>query len=194
MKLTKNELIRKLLHLLAILIPLICIKLGRIQSILFWLILLVVALIVEHLRRKTQTPWARLFYTLFGPLLRSHEREKLAGVTYLFTSGLIVFTLLPKDIATLSVLFLTVGDGVATIVGLWIGRHKWPGSQKTFEGTMAFILSSFIVSFLVPSITLWIRGLGALLAGVIEALRLPENDNFWIPIISGAFMWIILKI
>jgi len=161
--------------------------LTRWQAILFWAILLLVAFLVEYWRRKQRSALSRLFYRVFGPLLRHQEKKKLAGVTYLFMGGLLVFALFPKEIAALSVLYLAVGDGMATIVGLSFGKHSI--GKKTFEGTIAFIISSFLVSFVVPSVSIWIRGVGAVFAGILEAIRLPENDNFWIPFGAGVFMW-----
>lgn len=192
MSLPRNELIRKLLHIGAGIIPLICLRLEKWQAVIFWGILLSVATLVEYWRRKRDTELSKLFYKIYGPLLRDREREKLVGVTYLFTSGLLVYIFFPKEIASLSVLYLTVGDGLATIVGMTFGRHSIGG--KTLEGSLAFIIPSFLVSFVVPSIPIWVRGTGAIFAGILEAVKLPENDNFWIPLGTSLFMWIIMKL
>lgn len=43
-------------------------------------------------------------------------------------------------LAGLSGIFaLGVGDAMASIVGKRFGRHRWPGTIKTVEGTMAFV-------------------------------------------------------
>lgn len=189
MRLSRSELIRKTLHISAALIPLICLRLTKWESVTFWSLLLLVAFVVEYWRRRKETKLSVLFYRSFGPLLRPKEKKKLAGVTYLFVSGLLSYLIFPKGIATLALLYLTIGDGLATIVGLGIGRHFW--SEKSLEGTLAFIISSFLISLVVPGVALWVKGAGAILAGVLEALKLPESDNLWIPLVSGFFMWVL---
>ena len=43
------------------------------------------------------------------------------------------------------VLALGVGDSVAAVSGTLVGRHKWPGTSKTFEGTFMSVLCQLIV-------------------------------------------------
>lgn len=38
--------------------------------------------------------------------------------------------------ALAGVLVLGIGDAVASLVGSYWGRHHWPGSPKTYEGTL----------------------------------------------------------
>ena len=44
------------------------------------------------------------------------------------------------------VLALGVGDSVAAVSGTLVGRHKWPGTSKTFEGTFMSVLCQLIVA------------------------------------------------
>lgn len=70
-----------------------------------------------------------------GPIILSHlyllmgcaapvwlaEQHILAGLSGIFALG--------------------VGDAMASIVGKRFGRHRWPGTVKTVEGTIAFVVS-----------------------------------------------------
>ncbi|KAG0006681.1 hypothetical protein BGZ65_005236, partial [Modicella reniformis] len=70
-----------------------------------------------------------------GPIILSHlyllmgcaapvwlaEQNILAGLSGIFALG--------------------VGDAMASIVGKRFGRHRWPGTVKTVEGTVAFVAS-----------------------------------------------------
>lgn len=44
------------------------------------------------------------------------------------------------------VLALGVGDSIAAVSGTLVGRHKWPGTSKTFEGTFMSVVCQFIVA------------------------------------------------
>jgi dolichol kinase len=192
LRLKKAELKRKVLHIAAFLIPIICLKLERNAAILFWLLLLSVAVIVEVLRR-TSRGFSKIFNRIFGPLLRSgEESRKLTGATYLFLGGFLSFLIFPKGVAILSTSYLAVGDGFATIVGLRWGRH--PILRKTLEGTLAFIVLSTIASLIVHWMPFWIRIVGVLVAATVELVSIPISDNLNIPLISGLVMWCLLKI
>ncbi|KAF9432398.1 hypothetical protein BGZ76_010851 [Entomortierella beljakovae] len=50
-------------------------------------------------------------------------------------------------LAGLSGIFaLGVGDAMASIIGKRYGRHRWPGTIKTVEGTIAFVVSVMIAA------------------------------------------------
>lgn len=53
-------------------------------------------------------------------------------------------------LASLSgILSLGFGDAAASLVGKRFGRYHWPGTKKTVEGTLAFIIAVFISSTLI---------------------------------------------
>ncbi|KAJ1727397.1 dolichol kinase, partial [Coemansia biformis] len=88
------------------------------------------------------------------------------------------------------VLALGVADTAASLVGLRLGRHRWPGSPKTIEGTAGFVLGLFAAASLVPA------GGGpgpaarlALCAmlGLLEALT-EQNDNLVVALTAHAAM------
>ncbi|RUO95322.1 hypothetical protein BC936DRAFT_144457, partial [Jimgerdemannia flammicorona] len=44
------------------------------------------------------------------------------------------------------ILALGLGDSMASIVGKYLGRHRWPGTNKTVEGTAAYVASVLLGS------------------------------------------------
>ena len=75
------------------------------------------------------------------------------------------------------------------IFGLAYGRHKI--FEKTLEGTLAFIGSVILFGFILYTtidIPLIILISGGIAAPLIELLPIGVNDNFSVPIISGAVM------
>lgn len=87
----------------------------------------------------------------------------------------------------LGTLVLGVGDALASIIGRRFGRHKWPGSKKSIEGTLAFATSIVLVVLALQAVG-WVDELPvarfisiaialASLEGVSE-----QNDNLVLPI------------
>ena len=133
---------------------------------------------------------------LFGNIMRREELRRVSGNTF-FIIGLILVTLFfPKPIVLLSVFYLAVGDPVAAIVGTMWGRHKLPGGRKSIEGALAnFSLSAlgtfvFAVSYLKlsPAQSCMLAGVGGTASVIAEALPLPIDDNFTIPVVSAGVL------
>jgi dolichol kinase len=45
-------------------------------------------------------------------------------------------------------LTIGIGDTFASLVGSQIGKHKWPNSHRSIEGTLSFIISQLIAYYL----------------------------------------------
>jgi glycerol-3-phosphate acyltransferase PlsY len=127
-----------------------------------------------------------LFHRLFGELVREHERNTLLGSTSLVISALLTSYCFEKSIVVASLLFLTVGDTTAALVGKTYG--KTPIFGKTAEGSMSCFLACSAIAAVVPGIPLGVGVLGALTATVFELLPIPIDDNFRIPLAAGFAM------
>jgi dolichol kinase len=91
---------------------------------------------------------------------------------------------------------LGAGDSLASIIGTNIGLVKWANSNKTIEGTMAFILATFFVSAGFKWLDLFFEGksyhallLTCTLSGLLEG-NSNMNDNIMIP----GFMLVLLEV
>ena len=82
---------------------------------------------------------------------------------------------------------LTFGDGFSTIVGRAAGK-KTIVEGRTLEGTLAGIAAAFLslLVFFPPE-----TALAAALFGML-AEYLPVNDNFSIPLASGAVLALLV--
>ncbi|MEE9464427.1 MAG: hypothetical protein V3W14_02475, partial [Candidatus Neomarinimicrobiota bacterium] len=133
-KITRLELGRKLIHLASSLIPLGYWLAGRDTTILVLGIMTLGLLTAEVLRMTTL--WGRRqFGRFFGQLTRPAEAHHLTGASYLFLGSLSAAILFPPNVAILAMLFLSLGDPVAALVGQSIGRLRF--GAKTLEGTAA---------------------------------------------------------
>ena len=96
--------------------------------------------------------------------------------------------------AVVALLFLSVGDPLAALVGSRYGRVKvW---AKTLEGTLAFLVVSLVIAAVFRLTTqvetYWPLAVGAAVATVVEMLPLPIDDNLLPPLMSGAVMAALL--
>ena len=70
-----------------------------------------------------------------GVILKEEEKFRPTGTTWLVVSSLAVFLLFDKYVAIASLLFLSIGDLMATIIGGKYGRRIV--FNKTLEGSFA---------------------------------------------------------
>lgn len=135
----------------------------------------------------------------------SKQNVPLKGTILLLCGAILSLILFPKEIVYASVAIVTFGDSIATAVGVLIGKHKLPYSEKkTIEGTGAGIIAAFLAStFFVTPVEAFIGAVGGmLLESVIDLQTIQEvnsqmvfklilNDNFLIPVFSGLLIFIV---
>jgi dolichol kinase len=186
--LLRSELKRKAIHLASLSIPL-----GYYLTPDLWqrdweraLLAAVILSFAVEVFRLNHLPTRNLFRHFFGELLRNHEEASLLGSTYLLIACLLSIYLFPKPIAVLALAFLIVGDTTAAIVGKWLGRIRI--FDKTLEGSLACLVSCYLLTLLVPEVPFRVAVIGALTATVFELLPIPLDDNFRIPLSAGFAM------
>lgn len=130
------------------------------------------------------------FLRWLSPLLKSEEGRRLTGATYLVTGALFTFLLFGPEVAVPALLFLSLGDPAAALVG-----RRMPGPRifgKSPGGTAAFVALGLVtVGVLTGSGSVdyhWGLLVGALIAGLVELSPDYPDDNLTIPLIAGASM------
>ena len=187
--LPSNEFTRKILHLFASIIPLGYVWFIPDKEIMIFILggLSLFAVLLESSRKKWDVV-ETLFEKHFNFMLRQSEFDGgLTGATWLLFGSTITLFLFPIQIAVPALLFLTVGDTFAAIVGKGfpIGKIR----DKTLSGTFAGIVTS-------SGAALWINQLlpadiiilGAVAAMLVEIAPIPMNDNLTIPLTGGLVM------
>jgi glycerol-3-phosphate acyltransferase PlsY len=122
-------------------------------------------------------------------IFRKGEEKKFSTMTIFLISTIIIMLLFEIEVAITSLIFLVFGDMYGKIFGLAYGRHKI--FEKTLEGTLAFYGSVIIFGYILyttVNVPLLILISGGIAAPLIELLPIGINDNFTVPIISGAVM------
>jgi len=123
-------------------------------------------------------------------MLKNEESKNLSitGATYLLFSALLVTLLFEKEIAAVSLFFLSIGDSVAGIAGAKFGRH-YITQKKTLEGSLAMFVSCLFIMFFVHNLSFAVKILLSLIGTLVEAVDLPVDDNLLIPISVATTMW-----
>ena len=187
------EIKRKLFHLLGLIYVVGLVYIPRTAYI--WVLTAAVALIFIAEQIRLRVPAVRSWCERkISHMFREHERRKLSGVFWMIDGVWITVLLLPPvPLAATALLYLLLGDGIASLAGKRLRGPKWPGSQKSVSGSAAcFAMCLFIgVTLLRPRYYDW-SGIvaGAFVATVMEGLPWRFNDNFTIPV-SAALTFLV---
>ncbi len=198
----KAEYIRKAIHQFSMLIPVIYYFTPRDLAIKI-LIVLTFGFVAVDVARYYSPTAQKLFYKIFGFILRQHERDhkakNLNGATWVFISALVCVIIFPKFIVINAFAILILSDASAAVFGRKFGKHKF--FKKSLEGTIAFIIAAIPVVFLAPKVQnlpgeYIITMIAAIVGGIIEAasIDLKIDDNLSIPLSIGVTMWVLYSI
>lgn len=203
----KNEIYRKLIHLFAIIIPILYYFVVKSQIVAISILLPIALICVVVDAARIENPELRnRFYKVFGAQLRDEEASSLTGASYLLTSSVITIAIFNKEIAFLAISYLVVGDTFAAMFGLKMGKRKIVRTRKTIEGLIGSFLSCAVFGLICyflflkkvfaypdhnPQFAIIMILVGSIVASITEVTNLHINDNISIPIISGIVMSII---
>lgn len=208
MALSREEVNRKLLHLMALLMPVGIFYLPKVRGVhgavpsAVLAVLLAASVVTETLRFRLPVV-QEIFCKCFGSMLRSEEKGRVTGSTYIIGAALVSSVLFyaRPHIAFMSLFAFVLGDGAAALVGLGVGRTRI--GSKTLEGSLACLATCLVLFFLVfPRIPLLldmfggrmpvVLGLSACVCITVLELvplkvgkRLLINDNLLVPIVTG---------
>ncbi len=187
----KGEIGRKCVHYTASLIPILCYIIDDRNTALIILGSCTVAMFIAEILRMYNSYCIKLYAKVFGWMTRQYELDRhITGATYVFLGSFLTVFLFQKEVAVTALLFLTVGDPTACLVGLAFGKSKL--LNKTLEGTLAFVVSGFLATLWVPGVPLLVKLIGVVFASLVELIPWKVDDNITIPLISGMVLMILL--
>lgn len=177
------EVIRKAIHLLVALVPL----LAAVSESLTVLLLAggtLFYLFSEQLRMAGRPVMVVSTLTL----LASRERDKgriVLGPVTLGLGAMLALLLYPEPSASIAVYALAFGDSLAGLAGRIIGGRKIPFSGgKTFVGSLACFLVTFWITYRICA-DLSASLVIALSATLFEVLPTGDLDNLILPVGTG---------
>jgi dolichol kinase len=190
---------RKLFRMVGLLFPILYLLSGlllrapydRIPVLVLLALFISWMIFLEYWRFKNPKV-NRWLFEHFKGYTKEKEVAKISSTTLFLIASALTILVFPPAVAIASVLFLTVGDPVAEIVGVSRGRLKILRG-KTLEGTLAGAAACLLAGsplLLVDRLALDLPTLaiGAAAAAITELLPFPIDDNFTVPLGSGLAM------
>jgi diacylglycerol kinase (CTP) len=133
-----------------------------------------------------------------GGVMRDTEVNGLTGIPFYMASCLFSFLIFPRHVTVLAILYLAFGDPSSSFFGVLYGKNKiFP--NKSLQGTLGGFVVCAVATFAYVESqhfpggkVLLISLLGGFAGAVSELLPLNVDDNFAIPVVSGALMALAL--
>jgi len=187
-----SEFLRKLLHLSNLVIPFTYLFYfdSKVEALIILLPITSLAFLIEYLRINSISV-KNIFDKYLFSMLRNHEKSgKYTGATWIFISSTLSIAIFPKDIAIISLIYMSIGDTAAGLIGRKFGRIKI--YNKTLEGALAGFIVCLIVGLMIDlNLSKTVVAIGALSAAIIEFMPISIDDNLRIPLFSGTVMYVM---
>ena len=189
----RGELARKAIHIASSVIPLSYLWIFQDQETMAGILLsfTIFSIFVEVARMRSV--WMSSFFERWLKFMMREDEAvgKITGATWVFVGAfLTVLLVIPKKYAILGLIFLSVGDTTAALVGMGFPMVRI--GQKTLSGTLAGLAACCIAG---KALGLDVSDLviisGAAVAMIVELIPLPINDNVSIPLSAGLAMAVI---
>lgn len=184
----RGEVARKTLHLASLALPAAMLTLPYSAVLVSLVALSALAISIEIARDRSAAIHARVDRWL-GWMMRPVERRPgsgFCGATWVVIAATLLLAAFPPAIAAAAMAIGLVGDAAAALVGRALGRHAWPGSHRTVEGTAGFLVAGLLVAALFGGMPWSARIAAVVTAAVVEALPVPLNDNLVVPFAAAA--------
>lgn len=186
-----DEIRRKAIHLGSAGFPVIYWLTDNRTLMLQILIPLVLFAIIVETARQFSPAIEALVQRWLGKIMRLEEKRLFTGATYVVISALIMIAFFPKPIAVAALLFMSISDAAASLIGIRFGKVRFLG--KSLAGSSAFLVTALAIAVLIMPRTLLTGAIGAVAATIAEALSLrwgpiKIDDNLAIPLTSGLVM------
>lgn len=198
---TDIHLSRKLWHLSGIMIMALVYNYASLK--VTWTVLLILSIVfipLDVLRLKSpQLNQATL--RLFGHLMRKRESTTVSSMTYLYLGCMFLLALNKHHVVTLTLLFLAIGDPVASYFGIRYGKDPIL-RNKTLQGTAAAFIACTVVAGvyyyfnnLMTERLLIVVPLSGLIGALAELLPIGQlDDNLTFPVVASSLLWLLFTI
>ena len=192
------EIKRKMLHLLAMIIPL-SYSIFSYQKMLVILSVLTSFVVYIDIYRHSNIKIKEIVDKIFGKVMRKHQTTKnyqLSSISNLLISSLIVIAFFKTTLAITAIFILIIADSSAAIVGIKLNHSTY--HTKSIEGSIVFAIITIVISL----ISYFFIGLNTSLSGIILATitttlseyyaeQIMVNDNLLIPVIYASTIFIV---
>tara|TARA_Y100001960_G_C14636731_1_gene808656 strand:- start:306 stop:893 length:588 start_codon:yes stop_codon:yes gene_type:complete len=188
----KNELYRKLIHLISLFIPIIYLWTSYYQFNLILLTITLIIIIIDTNKQRNNY-LSKMFKNIFSSVIRKYEKNALLSASYMLIGFLIISVLISNKYIVVASMFITaISDSIAAVIGIKYGRIKLI-NNKTLEGSLGFFISTIIIISLFNLLnSVLLLFIYCLLITLTELLTISEYDNLTIPLSSGLILFFIV--
>jgi dolichol kinase len=197
----RGEIYRKLIHIFSAVIPIGYLFLQK-ELVLFIIVpITFLMLLLEILKYRNDFIYS-LYKHIFSFLLRDYEfdrfKMRINGASWLMLGDIFCILLFPKYIAVSGMLLLSLGDSFSGIIGRRYGRKHY-APNRSYIGSFTFLLVGIIIvcvtpKYLYTTSEYLITFCVIIMTTVIDSLNLPTNDNFAIPVVYSALLYVLYLI
>ena len=174
----QQEIARKTIHILNMIIPLTLYLFDRTFTLTLLIPITLIFISSDYLRLRNER--IKIIYDyFFSYVTRDEEEKKMTGASYVFLSSSIIIFLFSEGIAICSLLIMSISDTLAALIGKRYGVIKF--KDKTLEGSLIFFISSIFI-ILMMNLNLLIAIISVFIATYVEYAK-PGNidDNLSVP-------------
>jgi len=135
---------------------------------------------------------------LINSTIRSYEKDSPMSATLLVFTSLLIIIFFKSDIAIIAISIASICDTIAAVYGMKYGKIKLL-FNKTLEGSFAFLITSFLLVFLLNYLTssnldIVYLMICSLLATITESVTPTKYDNVTVPFVVSISMQIFYLI
>jgi dolichol kinase len=140
----RNELYRKGLHFLLLLVPISYCYLGKWPSVAIFATIAAIVVPLDYMRRRNEKIKV-IFEKIFGIVLRHHELEgnQLCGASFVAIAACVNFLIFKAEIAVTGFTILVISDAAAALIGRSFPSR--PFFEKSLNGAAAFFITGLII-------------------------------------------------
>lgn len=191
-----NLLLRKMFHMCAVIVPIFYLLIPRTFMIttLFYTTLLIVLLDFFKFYNSIIKRYVSNFFITIMKEKEIKSDFALTGISFMMISFLVTCFFFSKHLAIISWLILVFADPIANIVGIKFGSSNNKSNDKSFEGSLAFLCISMIISVIFffifgYKINLLVIFSSCVVTTLVEFFsnKLNIDDNLLIPLVYCAF-------
>lgn len=193
-----GELTRKLIHYASAAIPIGYFFIQKDIVLVILAVLLIFMAVFELLKYKSNL-MHKIYVKYFKHMLREHEYDRLKfrlnGATWVIFASVFCIILFPKLIAITGLLMLCFADSTSALLGRIYGKKQY-APNRSYVGTVSFFIVGIVIILLAPK---YFGGVKEYIIAVIavavttvaDALSLPVDDNFTIPVVCCGVMYLL---
>ncbi len=193
----KREIVRKTIHLFAIILLVPVIYLDKSSSIIIYLGIFFLMLGMEITRVSNIQPGKFIYNKLLFDIMRNREMPKefcIKSADQMILGLLCLSIFFEPKVIIPSFLVLCIADTMAALIGVRYGKIRIYNG-KSLEGSVAFFASCAYILFHLTEVTMLHVIIISLIATAIEMFdvyrRLDFDDNFIIPVSTAIMLTLI---